>query len=47
MLAIQREGGAVLVPAGNDRLLPGDVLAVAGTHAAIESARELLAAEKP
>jgi len=45
VLAIQRAGGAVLVPAGHERLLPGDVLAVAGTQAAIDAARELLAAK--
>jgi CPA2 family monovalent cation:H+ antiporter-2 len=45
ILAIEREGESVVVPAGNERLRAGDVLAVAGTHMAIEAARELLAAE--
>ncbi len=45
ILAIEREGDSVVVPAGNERLRSGDVLAVAGTHAAVEAARELLAAE--
>jgi len=44
ILAIEREGESVVVPAGNERLRAGDVLAVAGTHAAIEAARELLSA---
>jgi K+:H+ antiporter len=45
ILAIGREGDSVVVPAGSERLRAGDVLAVAGTHSAIEAARELLAAE--
>jgi CPA2 family monovalent cation:H+ antiporter-2 len=45
ILAIEREGESVVVPAGNERLRAGDVLALAGTHAAIEAARELLAAD--
>jgi CPA2 family monovalent cation:H+ antiporter-2 len=45
ILAIEREGESVVVPAGNERLRAGDVLAVAGTHTAVEAARELLAAE--
>jgi CPA2 family monovalent cation:H+ antiporter-2 len=45
ILAIEREGESVVVPAGNERLRSGDVLAVAGTHLAVEAARELLAAE--
>ena len=45
ILAIERGGESVVVPAGNERLRAGDVLAVAGTHLAVEAARELLAAE--
>ena len=45
ILAIEREGESVVVPAGNERLRAGDVLAVAGTHMAVEAARELLAAD--
>ncbi len=45
ILAIERGGESVVVPAGNERLRAGDVLAVAGTHMAVEAARELLAAE--
>jgi CPA2 family monovalent cation:H+ antiporter-2 len=44
ILAIERGGESVVVPAGSERLRAGDVLAVAGTHASIELARELLAA---
>jgi CPA2 family monovalent cation:H+ antiporter-2 len=42
VLAIIRGGEHVLVPAGHDRVLPGDVLAVAGSHEAIAAAREML-----
>ena len=44
VLAIEREGESVLVPSGHERLEAGDVLAVAGTHTAVEAAKELLAA---
>jgi CPA2 family monovalent cation:H+ antiporter-2 len=44
VLAIQRGENAILVPAGEERLLAGDVLALAGTKEAIEDARELLLA---
>jgi CPA2 family monovalent cation:H+ antiporter-2 len=44
ILAIERGGESVVVPAGHERLQAGDVLAVAGTHASIEAARELLSA---
>jgi CPA2 family monovalent cation:H+ antiporter-2 len=44
ILAIERGGESVVVPAGHERLKAGDVLAVAGTHASIEAARELLSA---
>jgi CPA2 family monovalent cation:H+ antiporter-2 len=42
ILAIQRGDEGVLVPAANEVLRAGDVLALAGTHAAIDAAREIL-----
>ena len=45
ILAIFRAGGSVMVPAAGEVLRAGDVLALAGTHEAIESARELLGAD--
>ena len=42
VLAILRHGEQVLVPSGHERLHAGDVLAVAGSEAAIDAARELL-----
>ena len=45
ILAIERGGESVVVPAGSERLRAGDVLAVAGTHVAVDAARELLAAD--
>ena len=42
VLAIRRHGDSVLVPSGHERLLAGDVLAIAGTQDAIDAARELL-----
>jgi CPA2 family monovalent cation:H+ antiporter-2 len=44
VLAIQRGEQSVLVPSGHERLQAGDVLAIAGTHDAVEAAKELLAA---
>jgi CPA2 family monovalent cation:H+ antiporter-2 len=44
VLAIERGGESVVVPAGSERLRAGDVLAVAGTHASIDLAKELLSA---
>jgi CPA2 family monovalent cation:H+ antiporter-2 len=44
VLAIRRDHESVLVPSGHDRLQAGDVLAIAGTHEAVEAAKELLAA---
>jgi CPA2 family monovalent cation:H+ antiporter-2 len=44
ILAIERDGESVVVPAGNERLQAGDVLAVAGTRTSVEAARELLSA---
>jgi CPA2 family monovalent cation:H+ antiporter-2 len=46
VLAIQRRDVSVVVPAGHERLQAGDVLALAGTHDAVEAARELLTAQK-
>ena len=47
VLAIQRGEDAVLVPSGDERLLAGDVLALAGTEESISAAKELLAAPNP
>jgi CPA2 family monovalent cation:H+ antiporter-2 len=46
VLAIEREGGSVVVPSGSEQLAAGDVLAIAGTHAAVEAAQQLLAARE-
>jgi CPA2 family monovalent cation:H+ antiporter-2 len=43
VLAIQRGDNSVLIPDGQERLMAGDVLAIAGSHDAVEAARELLA----
>jgi CPA2 family monovalent cation:H+ antiporter-2 len=43
VLALQREGQEVLVPTGHEALQVGDLLALAGTHEAVEAARALLA----
>jgi CPA2 family monovalent cation:H+ antiporter-2 len=45
VLAISRADGSVIVPTASERLRDGDVLALSGTHEAIESARELLGAD--
>ncbi|MGH7607317.1 MAG: adenosylcobinamide amidohydrolase, partial [Gemmatimonadales bacterium] len=42
VLAISRRGEAIVVPEAGERLQPGDVLALAGSHEAIETAKELL-----
>lgn len=42
VLAVTRTGGGVLVPTAKELLREGDVLAVAGTHDAIEAARTLI-----
>jgi CPA2 family monovalent cation:H+ antiporter-2 len=42
VLAILRDGEAIVGPAGTERLRGGDVLALAGTRDAIEAAREVL-----
>jgi len=44
VLAIIRERDGVLTPTGRETLRAGDLLAVAGTADAIESAEQLLAA---
>jgi CPA2 family monovalent cation:H+ antiporter-2 len=44
ILAIERNGESIVVPAGNERLRAGDILAVAGTRTAVDAARELLSA---
>ena len=46
VLAIQRGDESVLVPSGHERLQAGDILAIAGTHDAVDAAKELLAAKK-
>jgi CPA2 family monovalent cation:H+ antiporter-2 len=42
ILAITRTEGGVLVPAAEELLRAGDVLAVAGTHDAIEAAKSVV-----
>jgi CPA2 family monovalent cation:H+ antiporter-2 len=42
VLAIRRANEAIVVPVATERLRPGDVLVVAGTHEAAEAARPLL-----
>ncbi len=44
VLAIQRGAQSILVPSGHERLSAGDVLAIAGTHEAVNAAKKLLAA---
>jgi CPA2 family monovalent cation:H+ antiporter-2 len=46
VLAIQRGDESVLVPSGHERLQAGDILAVAGTHDAVEAARVLLSSRE-
>jgi len=45
VLAISAHGGPVIVPTGDQRLAAGDVLALAGTHEAIDAARGVLLGE--
>lgn len=45
VLAISRRDGSVIVPSATEALHPDDVLALAGTRDAVESARQLLGAE--
>src|SRR3989449_8685948 len=47
VLAITRADGGVLVPTAKERLRVGDVLAVAGTHEAIDAARAALLGRAP
>jgi CPA2 family monovalent cation:H+ antiporter-2 len=42
VLAISRSGESIVVPGAGERLQAGDVLALAGTHEAIEAAKALL-----
>jgi monovalent cation:H+ antiporter-2, CPA2 family len=42
VLAIQRREQSVLIPSGHERLESGDVLAIAGTHDAVDAARKIL-----
>jgi monovalent cation:H+ antiporter-2, CPA2 family len=42
VLAISRNGEAIVVPKATERLQAGDVLALTGSHEAIETAKELL-----
>ena len=44
VLAITRDVGGVIIPTAEERLHAGDVLALAGSHEAIEAARNLLTA---
>ncbi len=46
VLAIRRGDESVLVPSGHERLQSGDVLAIAGTHYAVETAKDLLSARE-
>jgi CPA2 family monovalent cation:H+ antiporter-2 len=45
VLAISREGQGVLVPTGHEQLRIDDVLALAGTHEAVDAARAMLSGE--
>jgi monovalent cation:H+ antiporter-2, CPA2 family len=47
VLAIHREGADVSIPTAWEMLKPGDVLALAGTHDAVEAAKVLLTAPAP
>jgi len=47
VLAITRADGGVLVPTAKERLREGDVLAVAGTHEAIDAAKAALLGRAP
>jgi CPA2 family monovalent cation:H+ antiporter-2 len=42
VLAISRDGESIVVPTASERLREGDVLALAGTHEAIDAAKALL-----
>ncbi|HEX2573821.1 MAG TPA: cation:proton antiporter [Polyangia bacterium] len=47
VLAIQRGDRSLVVPRGEETLLPGDIVALAGTHDAIAAAAELLRPAEP
>jgi CPA2 family monovalent cation:H+ antiporter-2 len=42
VLAIRRDDGGVVIPTAGEQLRTGDVLALAGTHDAIDAARAVL-----
>jgi CPA2 family monovalent cation:H+ antiporter-2 len=42
VLAIARSDNSVVVPASQDRLQAGDIIALAGTHEPIDAAQALL-----
>jgi CPA2 family monovalent cation:H+ antiporter-2 len=42
VLAISRDGESIVVPTADERLKAGDVLAITGSHDAIEAAKALL-----
>ncbi|HSN15162.1 MAG TPA: TrkA C-terminal domain-containing protein, partial [Anaeromyxobacteraceae bacterium] len=42
VLAIARGDAGIVAPSAQERLAPGDVLALAGTHEAVDSARRIL-----
>jgi CPA2 family monovalent cation:H+ antiporter-2 len=42
VLAISRDGESIAVPTAGERLQAGDVLALAGSHEAIDAAKEML-----
>ena len=46
VLAIRRGGKGVLMPTGQEQLLAGDVLAVAGSHEALDATRAMLSSTK-
>jgi CPA2 family monovalent cation:H+ antiporter-2 len=45
VLAIQRGDESIVVPSGHERLAEGDILAIAGSHDAVDAARKLLGSE--
>jgi CPA2 family monovalent cation:H+ antiporter-2 len=47
ILAITRDGQPILIPTGREVLKIGDVIAIAGSYEAIESAKRLLEGDAP
>ncbi|MGH6887233.1 MAG: cation:proton antiporter regulatory subunit, partial [Geminicoccales bacterium] len=47
VLAISRRGEAIAVPEAGERLQPGDILGLTGSHEAIAIAKELLGIASP